>query len=1232
MHHVTLSTGAHLLGPSVILLDNQSSVHIFRNRQLLTDLHDSSVFLHLGGIVDGHVLKTRSLGSFLDIATGNVWHSERTAANVLSLHLLVMDGLPIVYDNESDCFSVHTPSDGVMLFPWDDSVGHYMCDFALHTREHEKMSAIVAGTAFTTIADNVAKYPQRLIKAARRAWILQQRAGFPSTGKLSELISSSNLINESTSVQDIERAADVFGPSVPALKGKTQKKQPTTIPVERPRRVIRDVLTLHVDIIFMRGVPYLLSVTTPLGYLMIEALTPKATPVAIEDMASFAKSPKNIRTALLHMLNQYRARNYAVRTLLTDNESGVEKLNDELLEMGVITIPMGPGQHVALVEHKAKLVKQRRRCHIYHVPFAIPLIMEMYLVYHCVFTLNCMPTRTRGDSVAPAVDFLGRKLDSERDLRFVWGDLCQAHNTNNTITNGDAARTDTCVLLLSTGNLNGSVKMMNLSTWNIITRDQWTVIPYDQSTIMSITAKALKDDLSLSTKQRAAHGSKDAIFRRVHHIIDDDIGDEPPAVVLPTEDPAVLHDAIPDESISDDPDIEPITEHDEPDVAPIMEHDNSAEHIVPSPVFDLSSSDDSVHQRGVSDSPADLTSEIEPHETVSDTVIPEPVGVTESPIVDDPIPVPPAADPPRQSQRVRKPPQRFLSFAARASFHRRYRKASAYCAVKKDIIDHITPRKALRKFRGAAIKSIVKELSGILSKECFNGVDITTLNTKQKRKIIRSSMFLKEKYLADGSFEKLKSRLVAGGHMQDRSDMGDVSSPVVSTLCVYMIAALAAKERRKVVCVDIASAFLNSDMSGENVLMSLDPLLAKILCGIDPSYTEFLNPDGSIVVHLTKALYGCVRSSMLWFQTLSAFLVECGFTQNPYDQCVFNKTTDGAQCTVCFHVDDLMITCTDQLAIDALTNALKARFGSISTHYGDQHNYLGAIFDFSTVGKVNISMPHHTQQIIEDSGVTGMANTPAAPTLFDIDKGSPRLDDTDKKYFHSYVHRVMYLANRLNGECLVACAFLSSRVQSPTAEDMSKLQRLLQYLNANPALCLTLEIGAEPGVVQYTDASYGVHADGKSHTGSSLTLGKGAFHARSVKQKIVTKSSSEAEFVALSDEASRGLWCNYFLGAQGYNTPPLVQMQDNMSAIAIANKGRATAQRTRHINIRYFWITDYIDRGEMCLEHKPTHDMIADGLTKPLQGVDFIRMRNLLLNSFSIDTLDVDAISDASTA
>lgn len=141
------------------------------------------------------------------------------------------------------------------------------------------------------------------------------------------------------------------------------------------------------------------------------------------------------------------------------------------------------------------------------------------------------------------------------------------------------------------------------------------------------------------------------------------------------------------------------------------------------------------------------------------------------------------------------------------------------------------------------------------------------------------------------------------------------------------------------------------------------------------------------------------------------------------------------------------------------------------------------------------------------------------------------------------------------------------------------------------------------------------------HTGSSITLGAGAVHARSTKQKINNKSSTEAELVGLSDEASRGLWCTLFLEQQGHELAVLTEMQDNQSTIRLGEKGCATAQRTRHINIRYFWITDYVDRGEMCLEYKPTGDMIADGLTKPLQGQEFLRMRRLLLNSMP-DVLD----------
>ena len=71
--------------------------------------------------------------------------------------------------------------------------------------------------------------------------------------------------------------------------------------------------------------------------------------------------------------------------------------------------------------------------------------------------------------------------------------------------------------------------------------------------------------------------------------------------------------------------------------------------------------------------------------------------------------------------------------------------------------------------------------------------------------------------------------------------------------------------------------------------------------------------------------------------------------------------------------------------------------------------------------------------------------------------------------------------------------------------------------------------------------------------------------------------------------------------------------QDNLSTMALANNGRSNSDRTRHINIRYFFIKQYLENGVMTLQHCPATDIIADIITKPLQGHEFERLRDLLL-------------------
>jgi hypothetical protein len=100
--------------------------------------------------------------------------------------------------------------------------------------------------------------------------------------------------------------------------------------------------------------------------------------------------------------------------------------------------------------------------------------------------------------------------------------------------------------------------------------------------------------------------------------------------------------------------------------------------------------------------------------------------------------------------------------------------------------------------------------------------------------------------------------LVTGGDQQYGALYEDVKSPTVATAAFFIAVAIAAKERHHIATVDIAGAFLNAELGHHNVYMLLVPLIATILKTVDGKFKEFINDDGTIIVKLSKALYGCV--------------------------------------------------------------------------------------------------------------------------------------------------------------------------------------------------------------------------------------------------------------------------------------------------------------------------------------------------------------------------------------
>ena len=207
-----------------------------------------------------------------------------------------------------------------------------------------------------------------------------------------------------------------------------------------------------------------------------------------------------------------------------------------------------------------------------------------------------------------------------------------------------------------------------------------------------------------------------------------------------------------------------------------------------------------------------------------------------------------------------------------------------------------------------------------------------------------------------------------------------------------------------------------------------------------------------------------------------------------------------------------------------------------------------------------------------------------------------------------------FLCKRARPDIQPTIAFLSTRVLSSTEIDWKKLMRLLEYLKGTKDLKLRLRADNLRVIKWYVDASYAVHPDYKSHTGAVMTMGQGAVQAISKKQKLNTRSSTEAELVGADDAATMILWTGLFMKDQGYTLEKNILYQDNKSAILLETNGKRSAgKRSRAINIRYFFLTDQVEKGNMSIEYCPTDMMWADYMTKPLQGVKFRKFRDDIL-------------------
>jgi hypothetical protein len=821
-----------------------------------------------------------------------------------------------------------------------------------------------------------------------------------------------------------------------------------------------------------------------------------------------------------------------------------------------------------------------------------------------------LPSNTSVDPTPPKVLFTGRVINYKVDVRIGFGEYVEIDAMENFRNDAIKSRTLSAISLDPSGNLQGSVKFFVLTkpeiipgtegtkkeklSYGFMTRDRWVKMEMSQEIIDRMNAithdnKTIYPPIDLMNldgdlQQRNAMLDLEAARREVRepnwgisgegHISVENVPD-----ILPEIQEEEINDSRPLQS-------QPL-EYGDP-TPPLTSEGVNEELVSPSPVEDI------------------VNDELPGVMTTSDG------GVVVEDVDEDEIAEPAPELDTGQSSVGEPPPLRVSTRATKGLRPQRY----TYEEYKNLIIYRISFSKGLQKYGVSAVEAATKELKQMINQGVWSKVHKKDLAKINWEMVIYSFMFLKEKFKPDGTFDKLKMRLVGGGDKQNKLDYDDISSPTVSLTTVFIVLVISIRKRYRIVTTDIAGAYLNARLKNKNLHMKIDATLASILCEIDSSYKDYLLKDGSLIVKLERALYGCIESAKLWYELLAKTLMEYGLVRSNYDPCLFYDLEREIYATI--YVDDILIAAREDAEVRKLLKYLEDKFKTITVDEGEVISYLGMNIHLDYEREqVKITMDKYIEDVLEVCDVVGNAKTPALSDLFTVDVNSPPLAQDEKEHFHSMVAKLLYLAKRVRPDILTAISFLATRVKEPNVQDAIKLGRVCRYIRSTKEKCIVLKSNGD--VVAYVDASHAVHSkDGRSHTGVYITLGEGPIFVRSTKQKLTTKSSTEAELVALSDALTMIIWVRELLIEIGYmkGDQAVKIMEDNQSTIALVKRGTPSGESTRHINIRYFFITDRVRNKEVIIIYCPTNLMLADYFTKPLVGSLHHDMASLMMNDY----------------
>jgi Reverse transcriptase (RNA-dependent DNA polymerase) len=1132
-----------------VLADTGAGGSIFFQRNLVHNVRNMEMPYGVMG-VGGNVIVVNKEG---DSEFGVVGYHNRAGMNILSIGELLDRCVSVELSKEKNALTLQM-KEGGPLYIFNKVNNQFICDLRRNVISEDVNSVYNVFVGVVTVEDRMKIFTWAEIRRAEEARALQQRLGYPSAGQLIRQIQQGKLETRVTPT-DVINSVYIWGKSLGECKGKTTARKPLPEePVPIPFPGARAFQTAHMDLMFDSGLCYLIIVFRPLDYVFVGLVkSRKGSDIWVQ-----------MRRGIREVIN----RGFMISVGYFDGEKAIG--SEDLQHLVWLTFYFeldikGQGKAVPVVEAKIRRVKEKMRAVVNTVPYVLDLKLAQCLTKYAALRVNGEVSIRSVDGLTPRERLYGRRNDKAW-IRHGFGDYVQVHDEYTS--NKMKGRTQGALALYPTGNLSGTWKYLNLSTWKEIRRNGATPLPMPNEVIEYINSVTRKKKARLEfLKEFVEDGDpellpEDIVAAELPEIVNpvaDDMGDEggigeidnnlgtqQQEVTTPSGDTPVIRDS-------------PVQDN--------LDSSNEDEEMVDSEVIDEIISDYRDYNRADGEE-----SDLERSRRMTQELL--------------------------MRDMLAVPVKVFVGLGLQMELS-----------------------EARSKYGVRAVRVAAEEIKQVLKKGVFSGITLEEM-LSYEQKPIPSSMKVKEK-MKGGLLEKLKGRLAAGGHRQNKAFFANIKyAPTVSNTAVMIGAAVAAAKGHAVASIDFTGAFLYAVMPTDKiraVLMRLGQFLTRILVKLDPSYQRFVQPDGTCVVILKRALYGTIQAAAAWYNTIIADMKKLNYEVSKYDNCVVYRKENGKQLTLFMHVDDFLFdSAGGEVAIDKAIDEIKGLGYEVTVHRGRKLRYLGADFDFSVLGEVSISMTDYVDNAVktfEDKhGTVAIQRVPAGESIFKVSKDGYLCGEKTSEYA-SHVMRGQFLAKHCRYDTVFTISVLNKRMKTPTEKDWNDLVKYIGYIKGSRDMKLTLKAGKNIDVVTgYIDASFGVHDDLKGHGGCVILVGDAPVYVKSSASKLNTKSSTEEELCRMHDDSAMVLYAKHFMEEVYCKQERAVIKQDNMSSMDLIYEGRSKALSTKHIDRRYFYVKDLIERGEVRVVYCRTDMMLADIFTKALMRFYFERLCVSLMN------------------